>query len=107
MYDVLGCVDVDTMHQHFAMFVPALVRFSMFPAGVHPASYQQFAALYYERLARNMSDTQAANSEALSHDRFWAKLLQAIALPRAPTFDADTVRALGRRIAAQPRNAAR
>jgi hypothetical protein len=94
-YDVLGRLDVNVMHRKFArVIMPTLVRFGLFPQKSHPQSYQQFAAVYYERLARTLADSQASNLAALAHDRFWAHLTHA--LPPATRFTDEVVRALNR-----------
>ena len=95
-YDVLGRLDINVMHRKFLrVLVPTLVRFGMFPQKSHPQSFQQFAALYYERLARLLAESQASNLSALAHDRFWAHLTHA--LPQSSTrFTDDVVRALNR-----------
>lgn len=98
-HDVLARLDVDTMHRHFLRLIPALVRFNMFPSNVTPASYQQFAAVYHERLAAAIVETQAENAHCLSHDRFWMRLLHALTIPKAvKAFDAEAVQAVERYI---------
>ena len=103
VYDVLSNVGVDAMHRRFARLVPVLVRSGLFPADVNAAavgSYQQFAALYYDRLARTLSETRAANVAALAHDRFWVRLLHALA--RCRDFSDESMRMLSRRLASTP-----
>jgi hypothetical protein len=96
-YDVLGRVDIDTLHRRFTRIVPCLTRAGLFPAVARPpTSYQEFAALYYERLASMMSDTLAANSAALASDHFWARFMHLVA--RIRTLDAESVRTISRRL---------
>lgn len=94
-YDVLAFVDVNFLHRNFARTIPTLVRVGLFPSGVHVASYQQFATVFYSRLAKAMSENTASNTAILQRDTFWARLLQAMASPRARTLDAATVRNIG------------
>lgn len=92
-YDVLGRVDVDTLHRRFARFVPCLTQVGLFPAAAAaPKSYQEFAAVYYRMLGAALADTYAGNAVALTSDHFWARMLQITA--RVTTFDADTVRSV-------------
>lgn len=94
-YDVLGRLDVNVMHRKYArVILPMLVRFGMFPPKSNPQSYQQFAALYYDRLAKILAESQASNLAALAHDRFWAHLLHA--LPSTTHFTDDVIRTLNR-----------
>jgi hypothetical protein len=96
-YDVLGRVDIDTLHRRFARMVPCLTRAGLFPPVARPpASYQEFAALYYGRIAAVLSETLAANASALANDHFWARFMHLVA--RTRTLEADAVGAIVRRM---------
>ena len=92
VYDVLSRVEIDTMHRKFSKVMPVLTRYGMFPVGRTVASYQEFAAIYYERLAKMIGDSRQSNSTLLQTDHFWTRMLQALMSQRSQRFDNDGVR---------------
>ena len=101
VFDVLQHVDVSALHRRTARVAPVLARYGLLaPGAPPPPGYPQLAQAYYERLARAISDTAAANVRALASDRFWLAFWPALAQalrragPAAPPFDEEGVRAL-------------
>ena len=52
-YDVIGKIDLATLHARYQELIPVLKAFSLFPAGTVPGdvrSVQQFVFMYYQKL---------------------------------------------------------
>lgn len=109
VYDVLARLDVDTVHRRFAHIIPILAAYGLYPsdAASHPpSSYQEFAAIYYQRLGAAMGSLHADNARILATDTFWHDFIVSLRTRRhhpsasdcsnndAHSFDAGTVRSM-------------
>lgn len=95
-YDVLGRADVEFLHSRYALLVPVLQRYDMFPKALTTAPdrlrFQRFSQLYHARLARALGETDALNSAAL-RDTFWARLSSAVFAEGGGGLDVDAINA--------------